>query len=123
MRVLLLGSYPPLLKALRRGLEEEGHTVEVGPPRDDVAAAAADVILLDLAGPSDLVRGWRRDGVRTPVFVLGLPDAAPDAGADDWLAKPFVLDELLRRLSALGTHAREEQGTRRNGHCFGRTPR
>jgi two-component system OmpR family response regulator len=119
MHVLLLGGYPPLLKALRRGLEDEGHAVDVGPVPDAgppaTSAGEYDVILLDVSGPPELgrslLRRWRRGGLTTPVLVLTAPEGAPARGfhaaADDWLAKPFDLDELLPRLSALACRARE----------------
>jgi DNA-binding response OmpR family regulator len=108
MRVLLLGGYRPLLKPLKRGLEEEGFRVDAGSAGDDgpwrVRTAEYDAILLDLMGPHDvgrsLLRHWRRTGLKTPVLVLTAPGGG-DPGADDWLTKPFGLDELFARLRAL----------------------
>jgi DNA-binding response OmpR family regulator len=115
MRVLLLGGHRPLLKPLKRGLEEEGFQVDAGSAHDDgpwqVRTAEYDAILLDLMGPHDvgrsLLRHWRRAGLQTPVLVLTAPGGRDDharggdPGADDWLPKPFGLEELLARLRAL----------------------
>src|SRR5438552_1024994 len=77
-------------------------------------AAAADAIILDSAHPEaddhSLLRRWRQDGLTTPVLLLtdssSLDKAnGGDVGADDYLAKPFELEELLSRLRAL-THPR-----------------
>jgi|SRR5581483_5424312 len=107
VRVLLIGSYPPLVSALRRGLEEEGFTVEVACPGAPPVGDECDVVLLDLKSSGDpalpAVEHWRRCGLRAPVLALG-PPGGPGAltrAVDDWLAKPFDLDELLSRLHAL----------------------
>lgn len=110
MHVLLLSRYRPLIKPLARGLEEEGFRVEVADGGGAVYPGGFDAILLDLfpeqAGLA-LLRGWRRAGLKTPVLVLTVPGSIDqllpvlDAGADDWLGKPFELDELFARLRAL----------------------
>ncbi|MFM8284049.1 MAG: response regulator transcription factor, partial [Planctomycetaceae bacterium] len=79
------------------------------------ALLASDVVVLDLMLPRrqgiDLLREARASGVRTPVIVLtalgGIPDrlAGFDAGADDYLVKPFAMDELLARVEALHRRA------------------
>jgi two-component system OmpR family response regulator len=106
MRVLLIGGYRLMVKALQHGLEDEGFTV---------AAADHDAIVFDLERPetADLSRlqGWRRAGLKAPVLVLAAPHAigdaslAVDSGADDWLTKPFEMDEFLGRLRALAERA------------------
>jgi two-component system OmpR family response regulator len=115
MHVLLVGYHNLMARALQRGLEEEGFTVDVaygGPGGAPQAPTAAyDAIVLDLPGRPDaglaLVQGWRRAGLTAPVLVLGPPHGpgdradAPDAEGDDWLIKPFALEELLGRLRAL----------------------
>src|SRR5262245_5100461 len=99
-----------------RGLGEAGHRVEVastGPA--GVAAGAAsdfDVLVVDVMLPGcsgvDVVRRLRASGNRTPALMLTARDspsdivAALDAGADDYLVKPFAFAVLLARLRALG---------------------
>src|SRR5262245_30768104 len=114
MCVLLIGSYPPLLRALQRGLAEEGYTVAVARAGQEACArlstAAYDAIVLDSTGPEEAALGrlqrWRRAGLKTPVLVLTAPNSDNSVGghsveAADWLTKPFELDELLARLRAL----------------------
>jgi DNA-binding response OmpR family regulator len=115
MRVLLIEPYPVLAKALKRGLEEEGFTVEVawGDPNQLPCLPPTDfgAIILDLGRPREsslsLLQGWRRVGLTTYVLVLTTPgdneDAACglDAWADEWLTKPFELEELLVRLRSV----------------------
>lgn len=115
MRVLLIEDHKPLLKALKRGLEEEGlavDTAEDGEEGDYKARTANyDVIVLDLMLPKidglSLLKEWRRGGIKTHVLVLTARDTTADKvqgldlGADDYLTKPFQLEELLARLRAL----------------------
>jgi DNA-binding response OmpR family regulator len=115
MHVLLIGGYKPLIKPLKQGLEEEGFTVEVASDgreeKSPVPAAGYDAIVLDLMCPREaglcLLQNWRRAGLKSRVLVLAAPGSihdqipALDSGADDWLTKPFELDELLTRLRAL----------------------
>lgn len=115
MRVLLIEDHRPLVRALRQGLEEEGFAVDVaydGEEGDYKARTADyDVIILDLMLPKadglSLLQKWRRDGLKAHVLVLtarsSLDDKVKglDLGADDYLTKPFQLEELLARLRAL----------------------
>lgn len=110
IRVLLIGSYPPLTKALRRGLEEEGFSVDIDcSNRGGVAPGAEkyDAVILDMKFPDDPpladVRHWRRCGLHAPMLVLCSPDGPGDLtpAVAAWLAKPFDLDDLLTRLRAL----------------------
>lgn len=101
---------------VRRGLTEQGHVVEVastGPEAVELAAAAEfDVAVLDVMLPGfdgvEVVQRLRARANRTPVLMLTARDAASDvvraldAGADDYLAKPFAFAVLVARLRALG---------------------
>ena len=115
MRVLLVEDHKPLSRALKRGLEEEGFAVDVaedGQEADFKARGASyDVIVLDLMLPKidglTLLQQWRKDGIKTHILLLTAKDTTEDKvkgldlGADDYLTKPFQLDELLARLRAL----------------------
>jgi DNA-binding response OmpR family regulator len=115
VRVLLVEDHKPLVRALRQGLEEEGFAVDVAHDGEEgdykARTAEYDVIILDLMLPKvdglALLQRWRREGVKTHVLVLtargNLEDKVRglDLGADDYLTKPFELDELLARLRAL----------------------
>lgn len=117
MRILLIEDEVRLARNYQRNLTDEGHTVEV--IHDGETASARlhnegndfDVIILDILLPEcngiDLCRSARRAGLRTPVLLLTALDQTEekvrglDAGADDYLTKPFPFDELLARLRAL----------------------
>lgn len=115
VRVLLIEDHKPLVRALKQGLEEEGFAVDVAYDGEIGAYKAQtadyDVIILDLMLPKEdglsLLQRWRRDGLKTHVLVLtarsGIEDKVRglDLGADDYLTKPFQLEELLARLRAL----------------------
>ena len=116
VRILLVEDDPRMLALVRRGLTEQGHAVEAadsGPAALDAARAAHfDVIVLDVMLPgldgTEVVRRLRARADATPVLMLTARDAAADivsgldAGADDYLAKPFSFKVLLARLRALG---------------------
>jgi DNA-binding response OmpR family regulator len=115
VRILLVEDDPRMRAVVRRGLVEDGHavtTASTGPNAVDVASADAfDVLLIDIMLPGcsgvDVVRELRSRGVRTPTLMLTALDAVNDivssldAGADDYLTKPFSFAVLLARLRAL----------------------
>lgn len=115
MRVLLIEDHKPLSRALKQGLEEEGFAVDAaydGEEGDFKAQSADyDVIILDVMLPKvdgfTLLRRWREKGMKTHVLVLTargtLEDKVRglDIGADDYLTKPFELEELFARIRAL----------------------
>lgn len=113
--ILLVGGYAPMVKALKRGLEEESFTVDVtsNDPKEkrEFPAQEYDAIILDLMRPAEFdlpqVQRWREAGVKTNVLVLTGPANSNErtrvdtAENIDWLVKPFKLDEFLSRLRAL----------------------
>jgi len=115
VRVLLVEDNKHLARALRQGLEEEGFAVDAAEDGDEAdhkaRATDYDAIVLDLMLPGldgvEVCRRWRENAVWAPVLMLTARDATDDrvagldAGADDYLAKPFSFAELLARLRAL----------------------
>jgi two-component system response regulator QseB len=115
MRLLLVEDDSMIGEAARQGLRQDGHTVDwVRDGREaDAAVAAApyDAVLLDLGLPRrdglSLLKSWRAHNVTVPVLIITARDAVSDrvsgldAGADDYLVKPFDLDELSARVRAV----------------------
>jgi two-component system, OmpR family, response regulator MprA len=113
-RILVVDDDPNILKVVQRGLGFEGYRVQVAVSGEDALVAARenepDLIILDLMLPGvDGIEVCRRlrGGLNTPILMLTARDAVRDkiagleAGADDYLAKPFVFDELVARVRAL----------------------
>ena len=115
MKLLLVEDDKEVAAYVRRALSEAGHTIDVAAMgRDGLLLAAAepyDVIVLDRMLPQidglSILRTIRASGVKTPVLLLtalgGIDDRVEglEAGADDYLVKPFAISELLARVNAL----------------------
>ena len=116
MYILLVEDERRLAQIVRRVLEEEGHTVDLAHDGEDGLSMATegshDLIVLDILLPSmdgiEVCGNLRRNRVDTPVLLLTALDSVNDrvrgldAGADDYLPKPFAFQELLARVRALG---------------------
>jgi two-component system OmpR family response regulator len=122
VKILLAEDDSKLLRHLAAGLREAGHTVDCAHDGAEARWAAEngahDVFVLDIMMPQldgvTLLRGLRRHGLVVPaIFITARGEvrdrvAGLDAGADDYLVKPFSLDELLARLRALARRQRGE---------------
>jgi two-component system, OmpR family, response regulator len=125
MRVLVVEDEVKMGSLLRRGLQEEGHAADVARTGDDAlwmsAAVDYDAIVLDVMLPGrdgfEVCRELRERGVWAPVLMLTARTAVEDrisgldAGADDYLPKPFAFGELLARLRALARRGAPERPT------------
>ena len=123
VRLLIVEDQPKLAELLARGLREEGHAADVAERGEDAIwmalSAPYDAIVLDIMLPGidgfETCRQLRKRDVWAPVLMLTARDAVGDrvtgldAGADDYLAKPFSFDELLARLRALTRRAPAER--------------
>jgi DNA-binding response OmpR family regulator len=115
MRVLIVEDDPMLARSLKQGLQQAGFTVDVATSAEEadgmVGDESFDIALVDIGLPGAdglaLIQRLRAAGNRVPVMVLtargGMEDTVRglDAGADDYLAKPFRLPEVLARMRAL----------------------
>jgi two-component system, OmpR family, response regulator MprA len=115
MRILVVDDEPAVREAVERALRLDGHDVQLAAGGLEALEALElrppDAVVLDVLMPRidglELCRRMRRHGDRTPVLMLTARDAVSDrvagldAGADDYLVKPFALEELLARVRAL----------------------
>jgi DNA-binding response OmpR family regulator len=116
MRVLVVEDEHKIASAIKRGLEQETYAVDIAYDSDEGLSSALtdeyDVIVMDRMLPglldgADITKEVRANGVRTPIIMLTAKDKIGDrveglnAGADDYLIKPFAFEELLARIRAL----------------------
>jgi DNA-binding response OmpR family regulator len=116
MRMLVVEDEHKIAGAIKRGLEQESYAVDLAYDGTDGLSSALteeyDVIVLDRMLPglldgADICKEIRAKGIRTPVIMLTAKDKVEDrvgglnAGADDYLIKPFAFEELLARIRAL----------------------
>ena len=115
MRILVIEDEPKVGRALREGLQAEDYDVTLAPTGEEgfflASSQSFDLIVLDILLPGrdglEVLGALRRQGVESPVLLLTAKDviedrvAGLDAGADDYLVKPFAFAELSARIRAL----------------------
>lgn len=116
VKILLIEDEPQISGFIKRGLQREGYNVVIAPDGETgleaVFAELPDLVILDLMLPDIdglvVCRQIREAQLQVPILMLTAKDAIPDrvagldAGADDYMIKPFAFDELLARVRALG---------------------
>lgn len=124
LRILIVDDEPAILRFLRAGLGSQGYVVAEAATGeaalDAIRQRRADLVVLDLGLPDvdglEVIRRIRDSGASVPIVVLSsrgeeaVKVAALDAGADDYVTKPFGIDELLARIRAAQRHRLQQQG-------------
>lgn len=122
--ILVVDDEPPIRKLLRVGLGSQGYTVSEAPNAkaaiELMQAERPDLILLDLGLPGitglELLGKWRNDGLDIPVVILSSRTdeagivSALELGADDYVTKPFGMNELVARIRVALRHKFQQQG-------------
>ncbi|TGQ16107.1 MULTISPECIES: response regulator transcription factor [unclassified Mesorhizobium] len=131
--ILVVDDEPPIRKLLRVGLGSQGYTVSEAPNAkaaiELVQAEGPDLILLDLGLPGmtglELLGKWRGDGLDIPVVILSSRTdeagivSALELGADDYVTKPFGMNELVARIRVALRHKFQQQGEKPVFHTGG----
>lgn len=124
LRVLVVDDEPPILRFLRASLQSQGYIVSTAANAraalDMVRGHSVDLVVLDLGLPDmdglDVVSQIRDGGETLPIIILSSRDnenakvKALDLGADDYVTKPFSIDELLARIRAAERHRLQREG-------------
>ncbi|MEO5325929.1 response regulator transcription factor [Mesorhizobium sp. CC13] len=124
VKILVVDDEPPIRKLLRVGLGTQGYAIFEAPAAKPALAVARaeqpDLVLLDLGLPDmaghDLLAAWRAEGMQAPVIILssrtdeaGIVKAL-ELGADDYVTKPFGMNELIARIRTALRHRLQQQG-------------
>ncbi|MBZ9809743.1 response regulator transcription factor [Mesorhizobium sp. BR1-1-9] len=126
VRILVVDDEPPIRKLLRVGLASQGYAVSEAPNAkaaiELMVQEKPDLVLLDLGLPGmsghELLRKWRDDGFDMPVVILSSRTdeagivGALELGADDYITKPFGMNELVARIRVALRHRFQQQGER-----------
>ena len=126
LRILVVDDEPAILRFLHASLESQGYIVATAADAhialDMVRRHTADLVVLDLGLPDmdglDVVRQIRDGGETLPIIILSSRDnesakvKALDLGADDYVTKPFGIDELLARIRMAERHRLQQEGER-----------
>jgi len=124
LRILVVDDEPAILRFLRASLSSQGYIVSTAADArraiDSIRAGAVDLAILDLGLPDkdglDVIETIRESGSALPIIVLSSRDnesakvAALDLGADDYVTKPFGIDELLARIRTAQRHRLQQEG-------------